>query len=390
MRFDLLTLYYLAIGTLLVSAGLTLWEVQSHHPRRRELHVLAAGYAALAAGCLFTTIRGQMSGFLGAAISNITMVAGYLLILHGVTLRGPGRYRAVSIGFLLALTIAWAVGGGRWSDGLWSYLGGIPIGAASAMTAWALLRNDHWRPLRSNRVAASIALGHAIFYAGRVLVLPWVVAASDLPVLSIAGKLTMYEGVLYSVALPMALLAMIREEAHAQLLEASRTDYLTGLGNRQWFFEQGERLIRARGADQALSLLAFDLDHFKAINDRHGHATGDEVLRLFAHTARNTAGPGAVVARIGGEEFVALLPGQSRLHARETGQALAARFSDTVVQDSRCTGVSATVSIGLAEFGCDGTGLSALLSAADRALYLAKSRGRNRIELAAPMALAAC
>jgi diguanylate cyclase (GGDEF)-like protein len=380
-RLDLLTLYFLAIGTLLLSAGMTLWEWQARPERSKELRVLAAGYATLAVGCALATFRSHLTGF-GPGLSNISMVAGYLLILHGVASLSERNYRLESACMLVALSLTWVIGGDRWKDGLWSYVSAFPIAVASGLTAWEMLRSDQLRSIRSRRVVAAITAGHALFYAGRTFALPWLTAFFGPAVLSVAGKVTMYEGVLYSVGLPMALLALIREEAHDQLLEASRTDYLTGLGNRRWFFEEGERLLRARNPGQPISLLAFDLDHFKSINDRYGHAKGDDVLRLFADIAQSMTGPGTILARVGGEEFVALLPGHSRLPAREVGQAVGRHFAQTVAHNSKGIGVEATVSIGLAEFGSHGTDLADLLSAADRALYVAKSRGRNRIEVA--------
>jgi diguanylate cyclase (GGDEF)-like protein len=202
---------------------------------------------------------------------------------------------------------------------------------------------------------------------------------------ALVSKITVYEGVLYSVVLPMALLMMIREETHGQLLRASQTDYLTGLGNRRWFFEEGERLIGNDAAHRPVSLLAFDLDHFKAINDRYGHKTGDEVLKAFAEIARSAVGPGAVLARIGGEEFAALLPGHDRQRAKAVGEAIARLFAQTlfvqtITQRVNGAGLQATVSIGLAQYGREASTLADLLAAADAALYSAKSLGGNRLE----------
>jgi len=109
---------------------------------------------------------------------------------------------------------------------------------------------------------------------------------------------------------------------------------------------------------------------------------------LFAGIARKATGPDAVLARTGGEEFVALLPGRGRRHALEVARTVATHFAETVADPREGVGVVATVSIGLAELALDGTELGELLTAADRGLYLAKARGRNRIELAPPMELA--
>ena len=394
MRFDLFTLYLLAVGTLVLSAALTYWELRARSQRRAELRLLTGSYLLLAAGCAIGGLRGLLPGVIGAALGNLVIVSGYLLLLNAVALFSGRRHIRVSIALWGGLALAWLAGGARLEQTLWSYLGGIPIVVASALTTWEMVRAPTLRPFRARRLVVAILAAHSLFYAARVVVLPLLVVRYGAPALALAGMLTMYEGVLYSVGLPMALLSMIREEAHRQLLESSSTDFLTGVGNRRWFFDQGERLLRARdgqGASAPVSLLAFDLDHFKAINDQHGHAAGDAVLQIFADTARATLGPDAAVARIGGEEFVALLPGFGHGVARDLSRVLAARFAAAVPQDARTSGVAATVSIGVAEQkagqGTAAVSLGELLSAADRALYLAKARGRNRIETAVPAAI---
>jgi diguanylate cyclase (GGDEF)-like protein len=386
MRFDLSTLYCLVIGTLLLSAGMTLWERQTL--RTRELQVLASGYSTLALGCLLAQMRGVLPGALGHAVSNLVIVSGYLLVLHGVALLNDRQYRAFSFGVLALVALAWGIVGRHWEDGFWSYVTAFPIALICAATALEMRRSEKLRELRSWRVVIALTALHALVYAGRSTVLPAVAMLYDPSIATLAAKLTMYEGVLYSVGLPMALLALIREEAHEHLLRASHSDFLTGLGNRRWFFERGECLVQAAGADRPLALLAFDLDHFKAINDRHGHATGDEVLKLFAQTLRAVAGRETVLARIGGEEFAALLPGHTGAHAKSIGQDVARRFAQGALEPEG-TDIEATVSIGVAACGRDGTSLAELLSAADRALYIAKAQGRNRVVFAPSPALEA-
>jgi diguanylate cyclase (GGDEF)-like protein len=188
---------------------------------------------------------------------------------------------------------------------------------------------------------------------------------------------TMFEGVLYSVAAPMVLMALVREEREGRLLELSQTDYLTGLDNRRALFRKAERLL-ARGAPA--SLLVFDLDHFKTINDLYGHQTGDDVLKLFAAVAEADLRPVDVVARLGGEEFAALLPGIGRDEAKAVARRVSQRFS-SAAGDSKGLNLAVTASVGVAESTIGTADLDTLLSAADRALYRAKHLGRNRVEL---------
>jgi len=396
MHVDLTTLYLLVIGTLLVSAGMTLWERKIRPERSLSLDLWASGYVMLALGCFAATDRGHLPGVCGAALSNLVIMSGYLLILNGVASLSGRHYRLPSFGMLAALALMWSVGGTRWQGVIWAYVSAGPIALVSAATAWEMLRCKALRHLRSSRIVIAATGAYAALYAARVLLLPFLTSLYGPEFLAWSSVVTMYGGVLYSVALPMALLTLMREEAHDRLLQLSLTDYLTGLGNRQWFFEQGARVLGS--AKRSLSLLAFDMDHFKAINDRHGHATGDEVLKVFARIARSLLGPDAVIARIGGEEFAALLPDCDGTQARHIGQLVVQTFGSTVALTASGVAVRSTVSIGLAEMNTARPApapsesdlrkdLAALLSAADRALYAAKALGRNRVETAASAGL---
>jgi diguanylate cyclase (GGDEF)-like protein len=382
MHLDLLTLYGLAIGTLLVSAAMTLWERQARPERSTALGIWAGGYALLAAGCGLAIARTHLPAPGGWALSNLVILSGYLLILNGIGHVNGRRYGQLSAGILAVVALVWAAGGFANQAMFWNYGSAFPIALACGLAARELLRDGPLRSMRSLPLPVAITGGHAIFYAFRSLVLPVLVAHHGGEILPAVGEATLYEGVLYSVAMPMALLALVREEAQGHLLAASRTDFLTGLGNRQRFFEEGVPMLRG---DAPLSLLAFDLDHFKTINDRWGHAAGDEVLKSFARVAREIVGKDALLVRLGGEEFAALLPGEDSWGAQQVGEAVARRLAATGNgEDGR---IRATVSVGVAEYGVDGSDLQTLMSTADRALYAAKAMGRNRTTFARPLTL---
>ena len=379
MRVDLATLYFLAIGTLLSSSAMMYWEHTSHPKRGKELRMLAAGYATLGIGCATAAFRNQLLGAAGAAVSNLVILSGYLLVLHAVAMFNGRRYVAGSIGLLLLMGMTWVVAGSRWQAAVWLYASAFPIALVSAMTAFELMRSDGVPAVQSRRVAVVVTGIHSMFYAARAFVLPWLTPVFGGHVLAVASEITMYEGVLYSVVLPMTLLRLTREEVHGELLQESRTDYLTRLGNRKLFFEEGERVINDCALHRRpVTLLAFDLDHFKRINDRYGHKTGDEVLKSFAETVRAATDGDAILARIGGEEFAALLPGQDSQSAKRVGDSVGERFA-TLSHHANGDRICATVSIGLAECGGETASLTELLSAADLALYRAKSLGGNRL-----------
>ncbi len=380
MQIDLQTLWYLTVGTLLVSASLLLWERQAHPGRARVLGILAAALLVFVLGCMLAMNRSHFPVALGMGAINILMMLGYLLVLNASAGLDGHRYFWSSVAALSFLAIAWAIAGTHFPAAFWNHVSSIPIALTCGLTAWILLRSRTAQQLRSRPIAVLISAFHAVFYLGRAFITPVLVQRYGQDIISIVGKATMYEAVLYSVAMPMSFMMIIREEEKLHLLRMSQTDQLTGLANRHAFFEQASRILREWDGEP-VSLLAFDLDHFKAINDRHGHPTGDMVLQLFAGTAREEAGPDALIARLGGEEFAALLPRCDHSQALSRGSAIASRFAEAA---ARAEGLEtqATVSIGLAAPDCHD--LAEMLASADGALYRAKALGRNRIETARP------
>jgi len=173
-----------------------------------------------------------------------------------------------------------------------------------------------------------------------------------------------------------------RRRMNDELRVLATTDFLTGLPNRREFMgrladEQG-RLQRDIGACAAVLLL--DIDHFKRINDEHGHAAGDTVLRQLAELMRDGQRKIDMLGRIGGEEFAILLPGTELDAAAVFAERLRGRVAETPMRLDDGAALHVTVSIGLAAMGGKHPGGDAALIRADQALYCAKRGGRNRVE----------
>lgn len=179
-------------------------------------------------------------------------------------------------------------------------------------------------------------------------------------------------------ALDLARGRAVRLAAEAQKL--ANTDALTNLPNRRCTFGRLDTMVDvARKHGSPLAAVIFDIDHFKAINDTHGHQTGDEVIVEVAELARRQARSADLVGRIGGEEFVWLLPGVEAVAAR----ALAERLRSSVERGLKGSLLpDVTISVGLAQFRASDDG-DELLARADSALYAAKEGGRNRVRRAA-------
>jgi diguanylate cyclase (GGDEF)-like protein len=167
------------------------------------------------------------------------------------------------------------------------------------------------------------------------------------------------------------------ERLRAELTEQATRDHLTGLHNRRHLTTV---LDEAVGADGDLAVVMLDVDHFKSVNDRFGHAAGDRLLIALATEITRAAGPGATVARYGGEEFVVVLPGADGPAAVACAERLRRRCADLTL-DTDQGPLCPTISAGVAWLA-PGQAADDLLRAADQALYAAKAAGRNRVTAA--------
>ncbi len=169
------------------------------------------------------------------------------------------------------------------------------------------------------------------------------------------------------------------------LQDAAATDFLTGMPNRRHMMARMEQeLARIQRDEHSLAaVMMFDLDLFKAINDRHGHAMGDEVLKHFSKILMHELRKVDAVGRIGGEEFAIVLSGADMEDAMRFAERVRLRLEASPLRDGDlCIAIS--VSIGIAAMQANDAGIASSLSRADEALYLAKKRGRNRVEIASP------
>lgn len=193
----------------------------------------------------------------------------------------------------------------------------------------------------------------------------------DIPAL----KFLVAEGMSYGILLGFMLLVLSKARATARQKIAALTDPLTGLANRRAFDDAAGRAIKGLRDHEIPVLLLFDLDRFKTINDRFGHAEGDRVLRVFAEAAARHIPAEGVLARLGGEEFAALL-----IADPSTGFMIADRIRCAFAKEANSIANGlVTVSVGVAAMQDAPPDLAKLMRAADEALYMAKAAGRNRV-----------
>jgi diguanylate cyclase (GGDEF)-like protein len=248
---------------------------------------------------------------------------------------------------------------------------------------------EFWRgrsePLVSRWPAIFMLFAHGALFLVRTplsQVLPW---STDSQVFdSVWLTVLSFEALLFTIAIAFILLAMAKERTELRHKTAALIDPLTGIANRRAFLEGVAALSQQQSAEaRPVAVLLADLDRFKSINDRFGHAAGDRVLQVFSAAAVGNLGPNDLLGRLGGEEFALVLYDAGREKAHATAERIRLAFEDAAADvDGRPVG--GTVSMGMVVTEPGFIDLPALLGRADEALYSAMERGRNRVEIVSP------
>ncbi|WP_454745336.1 GGDEF domain-containing protein [Ciceribacter selenitireducens] len=316
---------------------------------------MALGAGALALGLFWQAIavfEGKRPNYLHASAGTLIWFVLYLTpIFHSSIM-----FRTAAIALIM---------------GTYSVLGGREI--------WLGMRRE---PLPSRKLAAGVHCARgAVWYSvlvGSLLLEPAYKAPGEYADWFVLASLLQTLLVMLSI-ITLLILALERDERASRLV--AERDPLTNLRNRRSFVEHAEARLKRETTPSAL--LLFDIDHFKQINDTHGHAAGDTVLTEFAAMLEGRMQADWLLARIGGEEFACLIPNAGAADAADIAEAMrraVERLQATI--DGRS--VSVTVSIGVAATDDAAPSLDPLLAAADVALYLAKAEGRNAVRIYQP------
>lgn len=246
--------------------------------------------------------------------------------------------------------------------------------ATSAVHAWVLLIPIISHLLMGRRLGLAIS----VFYMGIAAVI-FVYRHLDQPDMMQALPITNIAVISLCILVFSHVYEVTRETSERQLMKLAQTDPLTGLANRARLsdvFEQEKQ--RARRYSSPVSVLILDLDHFKDVNDNHGHETGDLALQHVARIFRQCLRATDVAARLGGEEFGILLSNTNSRQAMEVAEKIRIAVASTPLTVANNV-IRVTLSGGVAELGTDGDTLRDLVREADIRLYKAKEGGRNRI-----------
>ena len=377
----------LDIGTLSVVAtcvtmllGLLLLFVWSQD-RVRALAWWGSAYLVAGVSVVVWSIEDAITPPLpaGIAIALLFFACGMMWnaarLLHGRPVLWGGMTAGAAIWLLASMVPEFA----QWGAAR-IVLGCLTVSIYAFLTA-AELRRERRRMLLRRWPAFFAPLLH-----GAVFLLPLPLAflvPADRGVVSLASgwiAVFLVEAMLYVVGTAFVVLVLAKEETARTHKTAAATDDLTGLLNRRGVLASAQGLIdRSALRQEPVSVLMFDLDHFKSINDRFGHRVGDETLRRFAEVATAQLRASDLIGRFGGEEFLAILPG-TLADAEIAAERVRLAFQAAAGTVAGCE-VGATVSIGGAS-GTPSTDMTSLLIRSDAALYRAKAAGRNRLEIA--------
>ena len=342
------------------------------------------GFSVVLPGTLLLALRGRIPDVLSIGVANAAMLLGWGLVFVGVR-----RFDGRPISRFVALI----------GPSLWALLCLSPtfmsrfdlrveavsiISAGHAVATIATLRAGRARlPLPSRaRLEALMGIGAVLMVARAASMVVWPVEVRDFT--SDGVSRVAWIGLAFlvlAVLFAQFLLLMSAERAHLAERRAGEQDDLTGILNRRTFVERAERHLAA--APHRGTLLFFDVDHFKAINDTHGHALGDDVLVAFARLVETRIGPEDLFARWGGEEFVVFLADRDFVAGRRLAEEIRRAVADLAFAAGGGT-IGVTVSVGLSTPALTGPDLDRLIASADAGVYAAKRAGRDRVAAVAP------
>lgn len=379
---DIRTILYINVF-LLAGCTVALSVIAFHNPRFRQFRWLALAYAMGGMATVLRSLQWLIPDFLSLVVSNVLLVTALILVHRCFAAFVKAKIRTdwfealLIFGTFIGISYYTYV---QQSFAARSLLVGISYLLVAALTAYVLLRYADAAVRVPCIATASLYLAFSLLSIIRCLGIVAFGAPQNFFTYSkthLMGFLGFY---VLIAGIPMGYFWMTSARLYASQEQLARTDPLTGLRNRRGLEEHAQREIeRSRRQKTSLAVLAIDLDHFKRINDEYGHDAGDTALHSIACALAAAMRQHDIVARPGGEEFIALLTDTDLDAAQITAERLRRIVEDLTVNTPDCT-LSMTASFGIAVLDSDDT-FESVLRRADRALYAAKLAGRNRVML---------
>lgn len=372
-------LIVLATVLSLTSIALALtWRLNRGVP---GLALWTLGHVVISVGILLMVTQDRWPALISIVVANMLIASGYGLSVAGTRAffgRDPTvMWRLVPVVVLLGAGLAW------FSLVAPSLSARVALASCLYAALCALsVREFHRHGGMAVLTSRYMMLVFALFAVAMTIRIVTTLTFPEGGIVLSGGpmeQMTFYNGIVQGILIALGYIILTTERLQQELRAQAALDPLTGIFNRRAFLETASAHVADTGtAPQPVAVLAIDLDHFKRLNDEFGHAVGDRVLQHFVATARRHLRKHDTLARFGGEEFIALLPGVSAVEAEVVAERLGRAFAGAPLTVNGQT-VPATASIGVAHLAMD-EGLEAVLKRADDALYAAKARGRNQVQ----------
>ncbi|MDH1658886.1 GGDEF domain-containing protein [Pseudomonas mosselii] len=378
MAFDACTLLTLSIALAAVAA--LYLAVEWISVRESSLLCWSASFATISVGSSLALLRGSGYLFVGIWFANGMLVAAHWLFLLGVSRFTETRlsracYLAPLLWASLLLLPQWPL----WSK-TFLVLNSLLV-AGFTLYASVLLR-PHGKSLSVGAVQLRyILLLHGLFYLAKTL--PALLPGTLIDLTAFRGQIiqaSLLEGAMAIMLIALSMTGTVRYRREERIERLAARDPLTALYNRRALEVRAANLLKEVSAQRPGALLLIDIDHFKLVNDLHGHAAGDRLLVALSEMIRALLPERAIAARLGGDEFVILLGDASRQAIEQLADALRRQFQATAEQSFR-TPEAVTLSIGANLFDRPPASLAALIEQGDVLLYASKRGGRNSLQL---------
>jgi diguanylate cyclase (GGDEF)-like protein len=382
MNLDVNTLF---LVTIYVEAilGLLLLFAWIQNASIRAVAWWGCAHLLRAASVVLYGMYGNISDLVSIDIANAVLLTTFGITWTGARVFDGRKPQPLGLfgGAILWLVLCRVPMFAEWANGR-ILLSSFIIAGYTWLTAYEFWRG-RGEPLLSRWPAIFMLFAHGALFLLRTplaAMLPW--SPTNQAFSSVWLTVLSFEALLFTIAIAFILLAMAKERTELRHKTAAMVDPLTGIANRRAFLQEGADLAKRQfTAPRPTAVLLLDLDHFKSVNDRFGHAVGDRVLQIFADTASATMRPVDLIGRLGGEEFAAVLYDAGRDRALGVAERIRTAFAEAS-RDVDGRPVGATVSVGVVLNQDGAADFPSLLAQADQALYCAKERGRNRVELA--------
>ena len=380
------TMYLLTGCSSLVGAVILIWLRRDHRESSPALTLFAAGILALGIGFVSFAAREEATGWLVPLLGYAAFGLSAMLVwlgsrqLYGQP-RNVGLSAVAGIAFGGYLASLFAIREPTAAGAIARIvLSSVFVVAFMGLAAHETQRSGWIRPLRSVRLMRALLVLFCVLVAARAITFVAHGIALHPDGSASPGVLRTFFAAIFGslpFAITVSVLSIVNSQLSTRLHRMATTDELTGLVSRRSLQESADRLLGAAPRGGCIALLMIDVDNFKMINDRHGHAIGDQVLRHVAGVMRRTLRPDALIVRYGGDEFCALVPVPGEAAAFVVAERLRATMeaSPHRVDSER---IAVTLSIGVTVHR-QGKTLRQLLDEADRRAYRAKADGRNRV-----------